>query len=184
MTQNKLHVWANIAGLVLINFILIAAFIDQLLHHDLPCPLCLLQRIAFVAVGLCLSMNLKLGIKASHYGLMILSALLGFAVALRQIFLHISPGDPGYGPLFFNLHLYTWSAIIFFIIIGLAAIGLLLEKGFGPKASFNFPTLSLTVFFLLLILANGISTLLECGFLICPSNPVRYFLFDSHVAGN
>ena len=180
--QNKIHVWGNILGLTAINLILILAFIDQLFHHDLPCPLCLLQRIAFVAVGVCVCMNLKIGVKASHYGLMIFLTLLGFAVALRQIFIHLSPGDPGYGPLLFNLHLYTWSAIAFFILFGLIAIGLILDKGIGHTTSLHYPAFILTLLFLLLILANGISTLLECGFLVCPANPVRYFLYDSHIA--
>ncbi|AHE67960.1 disulfide bond formation protein B [Legionella oakridgensis] len=180
MTQHKLHLVGNRIGLIIVSFILIFAFADQLFRHDIPCPLCLLQRIAFVGIGLCCCMNLKCGIKPSHYGLMLLSAVLGFAISLRQLFLHMAPGDPGYGPLLFNLHLYTWSAVGFFIILGLIAIAMLLEHGFSDTLiPLGKPTLLLMGGFLILILANGISTFIECGVLICPDNPEHYNLLMS-----
>ena len=180
MNQPKLHQFGNTLGLVIISLILSVAFIDQLLQHDLPCPLCLLQRIGFIAVGLCLCMNLKNGIKTSHYGLMILSSLLGFFVSLRQISLHTMPNDPGYGSVLFGLHFYVWSAIAFCLIIGLIAIGLLFEAGFTdmPK-KLGLGKVALMIFFLFLILANGISTLIECGLSVCPDNPVNYKLLSS-----
>lgn len=175
MTQNKFHIVGNLLGLVIICMILTFAFIDQIMTHDLPCPLCLLQRTAFVGIGLCLCMNLKDGIKVNHYGFIILTALLGFAVAFRQVFLHIAPGDPGYGPLVFGLHLYNWSAIAFLVVIGLVATGMFMEKGFMPYSKpITKPTTVLMLLFLGLVLANGISTMLECGILVCPDNPVKY----------
>ncbi|CEK09581.1 disulfide bond formation protein B [Legionella hackeliae] len=180
MTQNKLHKLGNILGLILTCIILGFAFYQQLIDHSLPCPLCLLQRLCFIAVGLCLCMNLMNGIRVSYYGLMFLASLLGLGIALRQIFLHISPGDLGYGSPLLGLYLYTWSAIGFVIIIGLLAISLLFERAFfeqsSPPGRFTF---ILTCLFLLLILANGISTFLECGPFICKDNPVHYYLFDT-----
>ncbi len=179
IAQHRLHRMANILGLLLICIILTLAFSDQLAHHDLPCPLCLLQRVAFVAVGLCFCMNLQHDIKTTHYGLMLISALLGFALSLRQIFLHVAPGNPGYGDLFLRLHFYNWSSIIFLTIILMIAIALLLERGFMnepvPPAKL---TMALMIFFMILILANSISTLLECGFKMCPDNPIKYHLLS------
>lgn len=77
-------------------------------------------------------MNLMLGIRASHYGLMLLATLLGLSISVRQMYIHLTPGDPGYGGLIFGLHLYTWSAIIFLVIILLIAGALILDKGFMP----------------------------------------------------
>ncbi|KTD18619.1 inner (transmembrane) protein [Legionella lansingensis] len=180
ITQNKLHRLGNMLGLLLSCFILVFAFYQQLIDHDLPCPLCLLQRICFIGVGLCLCMSLMNGIRISYYGLMILSSLLGLGIALRQIFLHVSPGDLGYGSPLLGLYLYTWSAIGFAIIIGLVAIGLLFERGFyepsQPPGRWLYALMS---FFLLLILANGISTFLECGPFICKDRPAHYYLFDT-----
>ncbi|KTD08297.1 disulfide bond formation protein B [Legionella jamestowniensis] len=180
MTQNKLHQLGNLLGLILTCIVLSFAFYQQLVDHFLPCPLCLLQRICFIGVGLCLCMNLMNGIRISYYGLMFLSSLLGLGIALRQIFLHVSPGDLGYGSPLLGLYLYTWSAIGFLVIIGLLAIGLLFERAFYEQNSRPGKfILFFASLFLLLILANGISTFLECGPFICKDNPVHYYFLDS-----
>lgn len=180
MNQNTLHRVGNSIGLALICVMLTSAFAEQLMRHDLPCPICLLQRASFIGIGLCLCMNLKDGIKTFHYGLMLLSAILGFALALRQIFLHIAPGDPGYGQLLFGFHMYIWSAILFTIISGLIGIGLLFEQGFVDNHQEpGRGNIALMIFFLILILANGISTFIECGVNVCPDNPTRYELLST-----
>ncbi|WP_133130719.1 disulfide bond formation protein B [Legionella yabuuchiae] len=181
MTENKFHVIGNYFGVTIVCYILLFAFYDQILTHELPCPLCLLQRTAFVGIGLCAFMNIKEGIKPSHYGFMLLASLLGFMIALRQIFLHIAPDDPGYGPVFFGLHYYVWSAISFVFAVGFIGIALLLERGFIPKARpIGKPTYALGIILLGLILANGISTVLECGLMVCPDNPVKYDVLSEH----
>ncbi len=179
MNQNKLHKFGNTAGLVIICLILLVAFADQLYQHDLPCPLCLLQRAGFVAIGLCMYMNLKEGIRISHYGLMILAAILGFSASLRQISLHTAAGDPGYGYVLLGFHLYIWCAIAFMITIGLIALVMLFERSFTEKhPPPSRPNITLMWIFLILILANGISTLIECSRFICPDNPFGYRLLS------
>ncbi|WP_019215988.1 disulfide bond formation protein B [Legionella tunisiensis] len=182
ISQNKIHRWGNSCGLILVCVILLFAFYDQLYRHDLPCPLCLLQRACFIGIGLCLCMNLKAGIKITHYGLMTLTSLLGLGIALRQIFIHVAPGDLGYGSPLLGLYLYTWSAIGFVVIIGVIAIAQLFERGFykdnPPPSSSRWLNLLMSIF-LLLILANGISTFIECGFFICKSTPQHYYLLDT-----
>lgn len=179
MNQNKFHSIANALGLAIICVILILAFADQLYQHDLPCPLCLLQRAGLVAVGLCMCLNLKEGIHISHYGLMILAAILGFSAALRQISLHTTPGDPGYGHAMLGLPLYVWSAIVFMVIIACIAIAMLFEPGFKEKQQRpGRKSIALMSVFLVLILANGISTLIECGTSVCPDNPLGYHLLS------
>jgi len=179
MNQNKLHRMGNSWGLALICTILVIGFVDQFYRHDLPCPLCLLQRAGFIAVGLCLCMNLKKGIHTTHYGLMLLAALVGFATAIHQVFLHIAPGDLGYGHLVFGFHLYIWSAIAFILIMLLIGMAMLFEDGFSEQQQkLNRNELALMAIFLVLILANGISTFVECGFLICPSDPEHYQLLN------
>ncbi|KTC78185.1 disulfide bond formation protein B [Legionella brunensis] len=180
MTQNKLHQLGNLSGLILVCLVLGFSFYQQLIEHTLPCPLCLLQRLCFIGVGLCLCMNLMNSIRTSYYGLMFLSALLGLGISLRQIFLHVAPSDVGYGSPLLGLYMYTWSAIAFVIIMGLVAIALLFERGFYESSSaprhWHYLLSSL---FLLLILANGISTFLECGFFECKDNPAHYYFWDS-----
>lgn len=90
------------------------------------------------------------------------------------------PGDLGYDSPLLGLSLYSWSAISFGIIIAIAAIAFLFEQGFTEESPTpGYWLYILMSFFLLLILANGISTFLECGPFICKDNPVHYYLLDS-----
>ena len=179
MNQQKLHNVGNTIGLICISIVLTIAFIDQLTLNELPCPLCLLQRVCFIAVGLCMALNLQHGARTSHYGLMILSALLGFSISLRQIFLHVGPGDTGYGSPIWDIYLYGWAAIFYFVIIGFTAIGLLFESGFDKPQQKSKIFQSVIILLLILTLANSLSTLLECGFGVCPADPVKYRLLSN-----
>ena len=179
--EEKLHLLGNWLGLLCLCIILGFVLGEQLFFHDLPCPLCLLQRIIFVAIGMSLLMNLYLGFRPAHYGLMLLSALLGFAISLRQIMLHLTPNDPGYGLLVLGHYLYTWAAIGFAIIIILIATALILDQGINIRYKVQNKWGKLLVgLFLTLILANGVSTFLECGPFVCPGDPTEYYLLHSH----
>ena len=174
-----LHQVANIAGLLLLSLILTTAFADQILNHDLPCPLCLLQRISFIGIGIIMIMNLKLGIKPSHYGLMILQALLGLGIAVRQIYIHLGQTDTGYGNMILGLYMYQWSAVCFTLMLILIAIGLLLDAAFTvPIQNNNAWLLGLFIYFLLITLANAMNAFLLCGPYKCPGSPTSYYFFN------
>ncbi|NCA72476.1 MAG: disulfide bond formation protein B [Sphingobacteriia bacterium] len=165
-------------GLLAIGLVLAVAFADQLLHHELPCPLCLLQRVGFVLAGFGLAMNLVFGPRPSHYALTILGAMAGGAVALRQILLHVVPGTGAYGAPFLGIHFYTWAAILFALIVVGSAILLLFDARLDTSAAESEPigTLARTalVVFALLVVGNALSTFLECGLGLCPDNPTEY----------
>ena len=77
----------------------------QIAYDELPCPLCLLQRVAFTALAVGPVLTLRHGPRPAHYGLVIIAALMGAAIAARQILLHIMPGDAGYGSALLGLSL-------------------------------------------------------------------------------
>ena len=52
----------NALGMLAVCLVLILAFAYQFALYELPCPLCLLQRVGFVAVGFGLGLNLLYGI--------------------------------------------------------------------------------------------------------------------------
>lgn len=177
----------NTIDLLGISFILIAAFICQFLLHELPCPLCLLQRLGLVAIGFGFLLNIHYQIRPAHYGLSLLAAVFTGFVAIRQISLHILPVDPGYGDIFLNLHLYTWVFIISVVTIIYTAIMVSFSAqymSYHPTDKINealnkwIKRLGHFAFSLVIILLIGniISTFLECGFEICPDNPVAYRL--------
>jgi len=175
----------NALALLAISGILIAAFYAQIVQGGLPCPLCLLQRVGFVIVGLGLSLNLLERLRPGHYALMIMGAALGGAISLRQVFLHIVPGSGAYGDPVFGLHLYSWAALIFAAVIVGASIMLLVERQFATGPSPRAPAadprlvragLVAVAVFAIVVLGNGVSTVLECGAGLCPDDPSGYEL--------
>ena len=83
----------NALGLYAISGVLLVAFYWQLAYDELPCPLCLLQRVAFTALAVGPILTIRHGPKPQHYGLVVIGALLGAAISARQMLLHIMPGD-------------------------------------------------------------------------------------------
>ena len=171
----------NAIGLLLVSVVLFMAFYGQIAGGDLPCPLCLLQRIAFVAVMYGLLLNVIQGPKPLHYSIMIISGLLGAAIAMRQVLMHVIPGTPPYGAPFLGYHYYTWAFIVFSLVIFGTAIVSAFGSQYGNSAYLPFKeqhwfcklTIGIT---LVLTLANVISAFIECGPGECPENPVTYKL--------
>jgi disulfide bond formation protein DsbB len=170
----------NIAGLFAVAAVLAAALFDQLVYHDLPCPLCLLQRAGFVAAAAGLALNVRFGPRPSHYGIVLLSAVAGAAVSIRQMLLHIAPGSGSYGDVLLGLHFYTWAFLIFAAIIVGSAAMLLFDRQFEPPRPAGLPWLGRAAIGVaaLLALANGVSTVLECGAGLCEGDPTVYELLE------
>ncbi|MET0278377.1 MAG: disulfide bond formation protein B [Pseudorhodoplanes sp.] len=168
----------NVIALFAIAGILIAAFAMQLALDELPCPLCLLQRALFCALAAGPILNLRYGPRTSHYALSILAALIGAAVSVRQVLLHILPGDPGYGTAVLGYHYYTWAFLMFVAAIALASLMLLFDRQFEDEAAPRASQAGAVAVWLVigLVAANAFSTLAICGFAACPDNPVRYEL--------
>ncbi len=176
----------NSIALIVVCGVLVGAYFFKFTLNELPCPLCLLQRVAFVAVGYGLALNLIYGAKPHHYGIMLIAAVYGGSVSIRQILLHIVPGTGSYGSPVLGLHYYTWAGICFFLIILGTSVMLLFEgqyKKLQDEPSherFGGLKLAKFTFFLLLFLAsaNAVTTLLECGPLICADPPTDYKLLE------
>lgn len=167
----------NLLGLAGICGILLVAFMWQLAFNDLPCPLCLLQRVAFVMVGIGLLLNVRFGPSPLHYGMIVLSTLGGAFAAGRQVILHIAPGDAGYGPPFLGLHFYTWALILFVAFMAWSGVMLMLDRRCSDQPDarpVSGVARAIMWLFFLLVAGNMASTLLECGFGSCPDNPVSY----------
>jgi disulfide bond formation protein DsbB len=173
----------NAIGLLGIGTVLALAFIDQIWFRDLPCPLCILQRVGFFAAGFGIALNIIFGPKPSHYGVAIIGAVGGAAIAMRQILIHIVPGTGSYGNPVFGLHLYTWAFIAFVVIVVGCAIMLLDDRQFSRAEPMSVRLkplpLSALLLFLVLAVANIFSTVALCGAGFCPDEPKDYILFQS-----
>ncbi len=169
----------NAIALYAIAAVLLAAFYYQFALGELPCPLCLLQRVAFTALAVGPVLTLRYGPRPGHYGLVILAALLGAAIASRQVLLHIMPGDAGYGSALLGYHFYTWAFLCFVAAIAASAAMLLFQGQFvGDGPALGLFEVAAIWLILAITLANGASALLECGFTWCPDTPVHYELLQ------
>ena len=168
----------NLLGLLGVSLVLLVAFYYQLFLNELPCPLCLLQRGCFVALGIGFALNVSAGPSRLHDAMMLVSGLLGAGTALRQMLLHIAPGDAGYGAPLLGVHFYAWAFVAFAASILYVAVLLFVEaqdrasarRAEGPGL---LGRLALWLF-VLVVGANLLSTLLECGFGACADNPTFY----------
>lgn len=109
--------FCNAAELIGILLVLALAVLWQVIYKELPCPLCLLQRLGFFGVALGFLLNLRFGLRPSHYAIVLFSALFTAFVALRQIALHVVPGSGSYGSAILGMHLYSWSFVAAMAII-------------------------------------------------------------------
>lgn len=170
----------NALALYAIAAVLLAAFYFQIALQELPCPLCLLQRVAFTALALGPILTLRHGPRPSHYGLAIVAALVGAGIAARQILLHIAPGDPGYGSAILGYHFYTWAFLCFVAAIAASAAVLFSDEQFeatsGPELTLFEQAAVWLVVAVTLLNAGG--ALIECGFRWCPADPIRYELIS------
>lgn len=168
----------NVVALYALSAVLGFAFYDQFAGGALPCPLCILQRAAFAAVGAGLALNVLHGPSPRNYGLMIIGALAGAAIALRQVALHIVPGTGAYGPPILGYHLYTWAFVLFAAILLGCGLMLALHREGADQVRRGAAGTLAAVLFLVLTLGNGVATLAECGTSLCPDNPTAYEGYD------
>lgn len=165
----------EVLGLALL---VIMAFAFQFVLKELPCPLCLLQRVGFLATAFGFLLNLRFGLRPSHYALALISALFTAFVALRQTALHILPGSGSYGSAIFGLHMYTWSFTVSMVIVIFVSITLGIDRQYQPFDMTKAPAKHLIrwtfAIIVVLLIANIVSTFMECGMGQCPDNPVQY----------
>lgn len=177
-TIRKVEYALNMLAVAGISAVLLVAFFFQFVLHELPCPLCLLQRMGFALMAIGFLLNLRFGLRPSHYALSLLSAVYTGFVALRQVLLHIVPGTGSYGSPIFGLHMYTWTFILAVVVIIGTTLMLGIDRQYDPADVNNIRHKKLVhllfSLFFVLIIASAITTWAECGWAICADNPVSY----------
>jgi disulfide bond formation protein DsbB len=172
----------NLLALLGVTAVLVVAFVWQFVFGELPCPLCLLQRMAFVLAGVGLLLNLRFGPSPAHYAMVLVAGLGGAAAAGRQLLLHQAAGDPGFGTPVLGLHFYTWAFVAFILLMVYCAFMMALDRKASDNAMPHRVGLLCGMviwLFFLVVLANTVTTTLQCGMGPCPDNPSRYELLPS-----
>lgn len=178
MTSDR-AITLNVLALYALAGVLATAFGAQFILGELPCPLCLLQRIMFALLAIGPILNIRYGPRPSHYALSLLAATVGAVVSTRQVLLHIMPSDAGYGTALFGYHFYTLALMAFVAAIALISLVLLFDRQFTPQQAPRTASIFATVAIGLIIVltaGNFALALLECGFKACAEDPVVYEL--------
>ncbi|OEF29507.1 disulfide bond formation protein B [Vibrio rumoiensis] len=170
----------NMLGLLGMSAILFIGFVLQFAWNELPCPLCLLQRIGFVMVMFGFMLNVVFGTQQRHYGVVLFGAIFGAVAALRQVSLHVIPGTPGYGSPILGMHYYTWAFVLFMATIFAVAVLLTLWNDEWSDKGYQMTGIGRAVCVIAVVVVglNFVSTFAECGPYQCPDNPVSYWLMN------
>ena len=184
--------WGLHAWVVAYSVVMLSAFFIQFVMGEFPCPLCMLQRYGMILAtlgALFVIMQARRGeLTTARYaqglGMGLVGVLAGASVSVRQIELHILPGDPGYGEPFLRLHLYTWAFVTFAIVMIYIGVMLMLMPRGIPQApavgtaARKVSTVIIWVF-IGVIAANVIAIIFLEGFAaVLPDDPMSSNLID------
>jgi disulfide bond formation protein DsbB len=96
--------WLYLAGALVVGVMFASALYLQYVLRQEPCPLCMIQRVIFITIGITFFIaalhNPKRLAAGIYSGLIVLQGLIGVAVAGRHIWLQHLPKDqvPACGP--------------------------------------------------------------------------------------
>ena len=185
---SRLGFWIAHFNVLAICGVLLGAFGIQFGEGELPCPLCVLQRMAMLLCALgpayiiqrTRAGDVDVAHFATGYGLSVVAAVAGAAIAGRQVLLHIVPPDPGYGDPVFGLHLYTWSLVVFITVLVVSGLNLIFARELTPQGiQPGWPSTAVICLLAAIIAANAIAVFFEEGFhWILPDDPDRYRLLE------
>lgn len=184
----NLGFWIAHFNVLVVCMVLMGAFSIQFIEQEIPCPLCILQRMAMMLCALgstyvilqARAGTLNVTDYAAGYGMSILGAVCGAAISTRQILIHIVPPDPGYGDPVFGLHLYTWALVVFLVVLVDSGLNLMFARELISDQPIQFKWASKAVVGVMgaVIAANTMSVFCQEGFhWILPDDPTRYELF-------
>lgn len=124
----RLHYLYLLGMMVVVAGILTAGMVYQYAYGELPCALCLLQRVAMFGVCFGILLQFRTGLTFQNSGITLLFAIFLLIVSVRQTLLDIyyRPGQGYIGSAVFGLHMPVWSVLIALALIAATALQLLI----------------------------------------------------------
>jgi disulfide bond formation protein DsbB len=166
-----------LAIMLVIAGILTAAMTLQYVKGELPCPLCLLQRVAMFGVCFGIIENFRRGFSYQNTGYSLLFTVFLLVVAVRQTLLDIypRPGHDYIGSAVLGLHMPVWSIIIALCLLTAYAAKLAVLGGdeyLEEIPASRFPLISRTgnvvsLYVIAICAVNFASVVLQCGLEEC-----------------
>lgn len=162
-----------LAMMAVIAAILTAAMVLQYVWGELPCPLCLLQRVALLGICFGIMQQFRNGFSYQNTGYSLLFAIFLLIVSVRQTLLDIypRPGHEYIGSAVFGLHLPVWSILIALALLIAYALKLALWGGdeyLRDARLAEYPLIrklatALSLYVIAIGLINFGSVVLQCG---------------------
>jgi disulfide bond formation protein DsbB len=159
--------------MIVVAAILTGAMTLQYANGELPCPLCLLERLALFGVCFGIVLNFRAGFSYQNTGFTLLAALFLLVVSVRQTLLDIypRPGHEYIGSAVFGLHMPVWSIVIALAILLAYAIKLSVIGGDEHLREHDvseFPRLrkaafALAAYVTAICAINLVSVIVQCG---------------------
>ncbi len=171
---SRLGDWALLALLLVIAGVLAAAMVLQYAYGEVPCPLCLLQRVAMFGICFGVMRYFRRGDRTRSIGLGLMSAVALLIVSGRQVLIDICPlpGRSYVGSAVLGLHMPVWSVVVALATIAAFTLHLAVVGDLRSPRAEAAPTLLRLariagLFVLALCAVNLVSALLQCGFGEC-----------------
>lgn len=164
---------ALLALLLVIAGVLTAAMLMQYVYGEVPCPLCLLQRVAMFGICFGVIRHFRHGDRTRSIGLGLLSALTLLIIAGRQVLIDICPlpGRSYVGSAVLGLHMPVWSVIVALATLAAFTLHLAIVGDGGTRGSPNRKSAAIAglagLFVVALCAVNLVSAVLQCGFGQC-----------------
>ncbi|HEY7005748.1 MAG TPA: disulfide bond formation protein B [Sphingomicrobium sp.] len=161
----------SLAVMAVIAAVLTAAAVMQYAYGELPCPLCLLQRLAMLGVCFGLMQNFRNGFSDRNLGYSLLFSVFLLIISIRQTLLDIypRPGHEYVGSAVLGLHMPVWSILIAMALITAFAVKLCVigtEDGANPPDRTS-PSgriaMVLSLYVIAIALVNFGSVVVQCG---------------------
>ena len=179
--SRRIFALLNYVYLLLVMFviagILTAAMTLQYANGELPCPLCLLERVAMLGVCFGIMLNFRRGFSYQNTGFSLLFAIVLLVISVRQSLLDIypRPGHEYIGSAVFGIHMPVWSIIIALCLLTAYAIKLAILGGDEYLREFQLAEFSairkiagiLSLYVLAISVINLVSVILQCGLTEC-----------------
>lgn len=167
--------------LYVIAAILVAAMAYQYLNQEIPCPLCLLQRLALFGVAFGIAQNFRSGYSDRNTGWSLLFTLFLLIVSVRQTLINIYPreGHAYVGSAVFGIHMPVWCVLIATAL--LIAFGLKLTvlggdhqiAGRKPSGALGKLATAGVILIVALCVINFASVVVQCGLDSCRTSGYR-----------
>ena len=167
--------------LAVLAAILTAAMVMQYASGEIPCPLCLLQRVAMFGCCFGLIVQLRSDNSERGTGVALIFAVLLLVISVRQTLLDLfsRPGHEYIGSAVLGIHLPVWSVIIAVALLLGFAIRLALFGGtrrtVAERNSLRPVAHLLGIYVIAICAINFLSVIAQCGLDQCHTFGYRLF---------